>query len=107
MATFPLTTADIPLTPPPTPAPSEGSETASVYDNMYEMLIEDLQMMRWSMPRQQFQNLVAHLVARGHTGLRPSLERLGRLASPTPATGSRDSLNVVHQATNIGNSPSR
>jgi len=107
MATFPLTTADIPLTPPPTLVPSEGSETASVYDNMYEMLIEDLQMMRWSMPRQQFQNLVAHLVARGHIGLRPSLERRGRLNSPTPAIGLRANLNEETQATNTGNSPLR
>jgi len=94
-------------TPPPSPATTDGSETASVYDNMYEMLIEDLQMMRWVMPRQQFQNLIAHLVARGHTGLRPSLERPGSLLSPTRATGSRASLNEETQATNTGNSPSR
>jgi len=95
-------------TPPPSPAASEGSETASVYDNMYEMLIEDLQMMRWVMPRQQFQNLVAHLVARGHTGLRPSLERRGALFSPTPAIGLRDNSNEeTTLTTNTGNSPLR
>lgn len=95
-------------TPPPSPAASTGSETASVYDNMYEMLIEDLQMMRWVMPRQQFQNLIAHLVARGHTGLRPSLERRGHLNSPTPAIGSRVNLNEeMTPIMNTGNSPSR
>jgi len=95
-------------TPPPSPAASDTvSEGTSVYENMYEMLIEDLSMMRWLIPRQQYQSLIAHLVARGHIGLRPSLERLGRLASPTRATGSRDNLNEETQATNTGNSPLR
>jgi len=95
-------------TPPPSPAATETvSDATSVYENMYEMLIEDLSMMRWVMPRQQYQNMIAHLVARGHIGLRPSLERPGRLASPTRATGSRANLNEEHQATNTGNSPLR
>lgn len=92
----------------PSPAPSAAVSVAeSNYENMYEMLIEDLLMMRFLMPRQAHLNLLAQLVARGHIGLQQFLMTNGRPrpVSPTPATGSRDNLNVeIETATAIGNS---
>lgn len=94
----------------PSPAASAVSTVSlaeSNYENMYEMLIEDLLMMRFLMPRQAHLNLLAQLVARGHIGLQQFLMTNGRPrpASPTPASGSRDNLNVEElTATAIGNS---
>jgi len=84
------------------------SVAGSTYENMYEMLIEDLLMMRFLMPRQHHLNLLAQLVARGHIGLQQFLMTNGRPrpVSPTPATGSRDNLSVETQVINTGNSPS-
>jgi len=94
-----------PVTPPPSEdTASITDSTLSIHDNMYEMLISDINLYTEVIQiNGATKRLLMFLVGRGHTGLGPSIMMNGNQHSPTPATGSRDNLNVVQTPdTNTG-----
>jgi len=102
------------LTPPRSVADSE--ETVSIeddeqshYDDMYEMLMQDLMDFMPLLALTSRRQLISFLVAKGHTGLqlyqRPPL---GPRTSPIAVVGSRANSNgEITPGTATGNSPLR
>lgn len=79
------------------------SVTDSEYSDVYEMLIQDLELyMEMFMPVEVSRRMAYYLVAKGHTGLAQFLRGLGPPPSPATATGSRDSLRLEQEDTDIG-----
>lgn len=79
------------------------SVSGSEYDDVYEMLISDLESyMEMFMPVEVARRMSYYLVARGHTGLAQFLRSLGRPASPMGVTGLEGNSKSELMDTDIG-----